>query len=226
VSRHLRLSLAIALVLLAAFLGYYLTRSHTGRNVREATQPPAAEKASPGATAIGESTIRHSPGGRTAWQVKLDDLQLESGGGSVAAKRVREALIYNESGKPMVRLTAQRVSGNTRSRNLEVAGSVRAVSPEGAVFDSELVRWVQDQQKLVCPGRVTMRNKDTVIGANSCDFFVTQDLVKCPTKVQMVVGNNTLVGFGLNYNIKSEDFSLQRVQAIFSPEAARKAIGR
>ena len=225
-SKHLRLSLAVALALLAAVVGYWLTGQYVGEGSRDANGQAIAPPTSPGAAVISETTVRHSPGGRTAWQVKLDKIELRSGGGSVAAQGVREALIYDKSGKPMVRLTADRVTGNTRSRDLEVTGNVRAVSPEGAVFDTSTIKWVQDEQKLVCPRQVTMRNKDTVIRANSCEFYVAQNLVKSAAKVQMTVGNNTLIGKGLTYNVKSEDFSLQRVQAIFHPETVRETLGR
>jgi len=226
VSKHLRLSLAVALALLAAVVGYWLTARYVGEGSRDASGQAAAPATSPGAAVISDSTLRHSPGGRTAWQVKLDKIELRSGGGSVAAQGVREALIYDKSGKPMVRLTADRVTGNTRSRDLEVTGKVRAVSPEGAVFDTGIIKWVQDEQKLVCPGPVTMRNKDTVIRANSCDFYVAQNLVKSAAKVQMSVANNTLIGRGLTYDVKSDDFSLQRVQGIFNPETVRETLGR
>lgn len=222
-SKPLRVSLAIALALLAASLGYWLTQKHTAS---ETTEEAATSPADPGAAIISESTIRHSPGGRTAWQVRIDQMQLESGATSVAAQGVREALIYDPSGKPMIRMTADKVSGNTRSRDLEVTGNVRAVSPDGAVFDTNTIKWVQTDQKLACPGLVTMRNQDTVVRANACDFYVSQDLVKAAGKVQMTVGSNTLLGTGLTYNTKTQDFALGRVQAIFNPETVRDSLAR
>ncbi len=224
-SKHLRLSVAVGLALLAAVVGYWLTVRYVGESPQKASEEAAAAGA-PGAAVISETTVRHSPGGRTAWQVKLDQIQMQSGGGSVAAQGVSEALIYDKTGKPMVRLTADRVTGNTSSRDLEVSGNVRAVSPEGAVFDTGTVKWVQKDQKLVCPTQVTMRNQDTVVRANSCDFYVAQDLVKSAAKVQMSVGNNTLIGKGLTYNVKSEDFRMQQVQAIFNPETVGETLGR
>ncbi len=222
-SKRIRLSLAIVLALVAAVVGYWLThRFANSAPIEEAASPPD----DPGVAVINESTIRHSPGGRTAWQVRIDQMRLESGATSVAAQGVREALIYDPSGKPMIRMTADKVSGNTRSRDLEVTGNVRAVSPDGAVFDTNTIKWVQTDQKLACPGLVTMRNQDTVVRANACDFYVSQDLVKAAGKVQMTVGSNTLLGTGLTYNTKTQDFALGRVQAIFNLETVRDSLAR
>lgn len=207
-------------------MGYWLTGRYAGRQVSDEGAQESAPVADPGAAIISESTIRHSPGGRTAWQVRIDQIQLQSGAASVAAQGVREALIYDPAGKPMIRMTADKVSGNTRSRDLEVTGNVRAVSPDGAVFDTNTMKWVQNDQKLVCPGLVTMRNQETVVRANACEFYLTQDLVKAAGKVQMTVGNNTLIGTGLTYNTKTEDFTLNRVQGTFNPETVRESLAR
>lgn len=224
-----RLIIAIIIALVAATVGYWFMQT---RNSARDVVPSASEAAVPeasvpaGTATIGESTIRHSPGGRTAWKVKLDNIQLQTGGSSVAAKNVREALIYNNKGKPMVRVTANTMSGNTRTRDLEVNGNVRIVSPEGTVFDTQIIRWIQDQEKIVCPETVIMRTKDAAVTARSAEFYVAQDLVKSVDKVQMTVGNNSITGIGLTYNIKSEDFSLKTVQGVLNPASVRENLRR
>ena len=78
-----------------------------------------------------------------------------------------------------------------------------------------------------CPQEVTMRNKDTIVKATTCDFYISQELIKSPGQVTMKVGNNTLIGRGLTYDMKSEDFSmLGGVQAIFNPETVRDSLTR
>jgi LPS export ABC transporter protein LptC len=226
VSKQLGLGIALVLALLAGGLGYWLTANRGRDDGQEASSQVAGETTSPGQAMIEETTIKHSPGGRTAWRVLLEGVTLKSGGGSIAAQAVREAVIYDNTGKPMVRVTAQSISGNTKKRDLQVEGNVRAVSPEGAVFDTSIVKWVQDEQKLVCPSTVTMRDRDTVVRANSIDFYVNQDLVTSSSKVQMSVANNTLVGDNLRYNVKTQDFSLKAVQAVFDAEKAREELSR
>ncbi len=223
-----RLVIAIITALIAGGLGYWLVQTRSSVPDASTSPGPEASTASgPAGTAtIGESTIRHSPGGRLAWKVKLDNIRLQSGGASVAAQGVREALIYDGKGKPLVRMTANTMSGNTRTRDLEVKGNVRVVSPEGAVFDTQVVRWVQAQKKIVCPETVTMRNKDTAVTALSAEFHVAQDLVKTTSKVQMTVGNNSVTGQGLTYNIKTEDFTLSSVQGVLNPETIRGNLRR
>ena len=226
VSKQLGLGIALVLALLAGVLGYWLTANRGGEDGQEEVSQVAGETASPGQAMIEETTVKHSPGGRTAWRVTLEGVTLRSGGGSIAAQAVREAVIYDNTGKPMVRVTAQSINGNTQKRDLQVEGNVRAVSPEGAVFDTSIVKWVEDEQKLVCPSSVTMRDRDTVVRANSIDFHVNQDLVKSASKVQMTVGSNTLVGTNLIYNVKTQDFSLKAVQAVFDAEKVREELNR
>ena len=228
-NRTVRLVIAVGIALAAAAASYLLVARYLGRDQQQSagTQPGDDRVSSPGAATIGDSTVTYSPGGRTAWKVKLDQIKLQSGGQSIAATGLREAIIYNESGKPLVRLTAQRIDGNTRTKDLQVSGSVRAVTPEGAVLDTETVKWVAAEEKLQSPGQMTMRAKDTVFTAASCDFYVGQNLVKCPGKVTMQVGNNTLIGKGLTYNMKTEDFSVVGgVQAIFNPDTVRESLSR
>ena len=224
-----RLVIAGCIAIAAAAAAYLLVSRYVHREPGQVAVTPTGDDrdAAPGTAVIGEATVTHSPGGRPAWKVKLDQIKLQSGGQSVAAEGVREALIYGESGKPMVRLTAQRIDGNTNTRDLQVSGTVRAVTPEGAVLDTETVKWVAAEEKLQAPGQMTMRSRDTVFTATSCDFFVAQNVVKCPGRVTMKVGNNTLIGRGLTYNMKTEDFSMVGgVQAIFNPETVRDALSR
>lgn len=161
-----------------------------------------------------------------AWKVKLENLQLESGAGAVAAEEVKEAILYDKSGRPVIRLTAREVSGNTRSRNLQLSGNVRAVSPEGAIFNSEQITWQQGEMKLISPGPVTMRSQNTVIHARSCEFFVEDNIVRSQSKVNMTIGRSSFTGTELKYSVETDDFRLRGVSGMFYPEELREEVQR
>ena len=172
---------------------------------------------------IKRPSLKHTEGGRLAWQVRLKELRVAAGGQAVAAAGMREALIYDKTGAPVIRLVAQSARGNTSDRNLEVSGDVRAVSQKGALINTEQIRWLEQERRLYCPGKVVMRSANAAVTTTGLSFFVDADLVKCPNPVRMYSGTNKLIGRQLVYNVKTQAFEMKNVQAVFNPEAARRA---
>lgn len=192
--------------------------------------PPPTASTAPGLprreVTITRPTIRRNEGGRLAWQVRLKELQVAAGGQAVAAVGMREALIYDKSGAPMIRLVARQARGNTSDRNLEVSGDVRAVSQKGALITTEQVRWLEKERKLVCPGKVVLRSRNAAVTTTGLTYFVDSDIVKCPNPVRMYSGENKLIGRQLVYNIQTQAFEMSNIQAVFNPQTARRAAGQ
>ncbi|MEN6642247.1 MAG: LPS export ABC transporter periplasmic protein LptC [Armatimonadia bacterium] len=170
---------------------------------------------------IRRPSLKHTEGGRLAWQVRLRELKVAAGGQAVAAAGMREALIYDQTGAPVIRLAAREARGNTSERNLEVSGDVRAVSAQGAIITTDKVRWLEQERRLLCPGKVTMRSRNVAVTTNGLNYFVDADTIKCPNPVRMYSGQNKLIGRQLVYNVKTEAFEMKNVQAIFNPEQAK-----
>lgn len=218
----------IIVVGLAALLvvGWLVWRPRLATSPPASTQrprPPAATPAAPREeVAIKSPTLKHSEGGRLAWQVRLRELKVSAGGAAVAAAGMREALIYDQNGAPVIRLTADRARGNTSERNLEVFGNVRAVSQKGALITTEKVRWIEGDRKLHCPGKVVLRNRDMALTTVGLVYWVDKDLIKCPGLVRMYSGTNKLMGRELEYNVATEGYTLRRVQAVFNPDEMRQ----
>ncbi|MEN6303465.1 MAG: LPS export ABC transporter periplasmic protein LptC [Armatimonadia bacterium] len=170
---------------------------------------------------IRRPSLKHTEGGRLAWQVRLRELKVAAGGQAVAAAGMREALIYDQTGAPVIRLAAREARGNTSERNLEVSGDVRAVSAQGAIITTDKIRWLEQERRLSCPGKVTMRSRNVAVTTNGLNYFVDADTIKCPNPVRMYSGQNKLIGRQLVYNVKTEAFEMKNVQAIFNPEQAK-----
>lgn len=168
-------------------------------------------------------SLKHTEGGRLAWQVRLKELRVAAGGQAIAAAGMREALIYDKTGAPVIRLVAHKARGNTSDRNLEVSGDVRAVSQKGALINTELIRWLEQERRLYCPGKVTMRSANAAVTTTGLSFYVDADLVKCPNPVRMYSGTNKLIGRQLVYNIKTQAFEMKNVQAVFNPDTVRRS---
>jgi lipopolysaccharide assembly outer membrane protein LptD (OstA) len=171
---------------------------------------------------IQSPTLKHTEGGRLAWQVQLTELKLSAGGQAMAAAGMREALIYDKNGVPTIRLTAQTARGNTSDRNLEVAGDVRAVSQRGVLITTAQIRWIEKERRLYCPQQVVFRSKSAAVTTTGLSYYVDQNLVKAPGIVRMYSGDNKLVGRELVYNVSTEGFEMKNVQAVFNPAAARQ----
>lgn len=222
--------LALSLACLAAFVGvswWQYLRSHPAAETVQAgtASPPVAQNAGRPReeVIIKRPSLKHTEGGRLAWQVRLKELKVAAGGQAVAAAGMREALIYDKTGAPMIRLAAQQARGNTSDRNLEVSGDVRAVSQKGALITTDKIRWLEQERKLYCPGKVVLRSNNAAVTTTGLTYFVDADLIKCPNPVRMYSGVNKLIGRQLVYNIKTQGFEMKNVQAVFNPEAARKA---
>lgn len=172
---------------------------------------------------ITRPSLKHTEGGRLAWQVRLKELKVAAGGQAIAAAGMREALIYDKTGAPMLRLAAQQARGNTSDRNLEVSGDVRAVSQKGALITTDQVRWLEQERKLYCPGKVVLRSKNAAVTTTGLTYFVDSDLVKCANPVRLYSGVNKLIGRQLVYNLTTQAFEMKNVQAVFDPRAARAA---
>ncbi len=191
--------------------------------VRRTPSPSVpSESQQPGGTVkVSQPVVSHAEKGALAWQLQLREMNISAGGRTVAAQGLREGLIYDSEGKPIVRVTADRISGDTTTRNFSVTGNVTVTTPKGVVFSTDTVKWIQDEGKLECPGLVTMRSKQMTVTTTGLEFYVNQDLVKCPNFIKMVNGENTLVGRNLRYNIKTASFELESVQALFNAEQVR-----
>ncbi len=183
--------------------------------------PPPPEQAG---VVVERPVIKHTEEGQLAWQIRLKQMHISHGGQNIEARGVQEALIYGAEGKPILRVTALRVIGNTTQRDFEVAGNVQVVSYRGAVINTDKVQWNQAQQQIACPGEVTLRSREAVVITTGLSYDVNQDTVDCPNRVTMYVGDNKLTGQPLQYNVQTGDFSLQSVQMVFDAEEAKQKL--
>jgi lipopolysaccharide export system protein LptA len=182
------------------------------------TTPPGPATPAPrrAEVTIKRPVIRHTEGGRLAWQVRLKELQVSAGAEAVAAAGM-QGVIHDKTGLPAIRLTAQQAQGNTANGNLEVSGDVRATSPKGALITTDRVRWLEQERRLYCPGLVTMRTRNAALTTSGLSYFVDSDTVKAPALVRVYSGRNKLIGRQLVYDVRTEAFQMKKVQAVFNP---------
>jgi len=219
-----RTRIIVGLILLAVSAGlggWVVWRWRTGAK-------PAAESDTHGAAeslvSIKGSVLQHSQRGRLNWSLAVEDMELSAGGRTVSATGLKDGLIYDASGRPVLRLTASRAKYNTVRKDFELTGEVKAVSHKGAVITTDKVQWLPKEQTLRCPDKVTMRAEDITITADHLDLMVAADMVKCTDRVRLKMGENRLTGRNLSYNLNTKDFTLDGVQAVFAPETVKEKL--
>jgi len=187
---------------------------------------PAGEGREPGAAplSVKGTVLEHSEKGRVNWSLAVEEIELSGGGRTVAAKGLKDGLVYDNTGRPVLRLTAARASYNTVRKDFELTGEVKAVSHKGAVIATEKVQWLPQEQTLRCPGEVTMRAEDVTITADHLDLLVATEMVRCTDRVRVKMGEDRLTGRDLSYNLNTRDFTLDGVQAVFAPETVREKL--
>jgi len=175
---------------------------------------------------LRESMIQHGGAGTAGWRLLVDRMDISGGGGAVSATGLREGLVYDAQGRPVLRISAQRAVYNTARKDFEVSGGVKVVSHQGAIITTERVVWLPEQQTLRCPTAVTLRAEGLTLVTDSLDLIVPQDLVRSSAQVRLRTQHGRLTGRNLTYNLKTRDYTLDGVQAVFTVEEAREELER
>jgi len=173
---------------------------------------------------IRRPVLKHTEEGQLAWQIRLKEIQIKHGAGQLSAEGIQEALIYGSSGEPLVRVTAQRVTGSTTGRDFEVTGHVTVVSYQGVVITTNKVHWKQAQGTIFCPGQVTARAREAMFSTRGATYDINQNLIQAPNQVNLYSGENKIIGKSLTYNLDTGNFTMDAVQMIFKAEEARELL--
>jgi hypothetical protein len=220
-SPRLRQLIGLACAALAfaggAYLAHYLRHRAPG---------PEGGPGGPPLVSIQRPVLKHSEGDKLAWQIRLKQIDITQGQGQVSAEGIQEALIYNSSGAPLVRVTAQKVVGSTGGRDFSVTGTVTVVSYQGLVISTDTVAWNQPTGKIVCPSTVTARSKDALFSTTGLTYDLNAAQIMAPNQVNLYAGENKILGRGLNYNVSNGNFSLDSVQMIFNAEEAQRMLNK
>ncbi|MFP4248752.1 MAG: LPS export ABC transporter periplasmic protein LptC [Armatimonadota bacterium] len=177
------------------------------------------------AVSIRESVVEHSRGGRPAWKLNIEEIEVSGGGRAVAASDLREGLIYDED-KPVVRISAGKATYETSDRSFEVTGGVRVVSHRGAIITTESVEWLPETQTLHCPGEVTMRTEGATVRTENLDVVVPEDVARTQSRVQVRTEHGQLSGRNLVYDLQTHAYTIDSIQAVFTVDDAREELGR
>ena len=213
----------LAAVVIAAAVGLMLVTTWPQRPPPAQAPPLPEAEQQPGLT-ITRPVLKHMEEGQLAWQAQLRELRFAHGGQMIEAKGLEEAIIYSKAGAPLLRVTADKISGHTGRRDFEVTDNVRVVSYRAAIITTSKVSWHQKEQLIKCPEEVTLKSRTAIFTTTALDYFVAKDLIKSPGPVRMYSGENLFVGQNLEYNVATGDFQLQQGHAVFHAQEAKEKL--
>ena len=219
-----RKAIAIVLIAAAAAAAVVLAVQWVTRE-EPAAEPPEGRSPGKPAVSIRESVVEHSRGGKPSWQLNIEQIEISGGGRSVAASDLREGLIYDQ-GKPVVRISAGKATYQTTDKSFEVTGGVKVVSHQGAIITTSKVQWLPETQILHCPGEVTMRAEGATVRAENLDVVVPEDVARTQSRVQVRTEHGQLSGRNLVYNLETQAYTLDSIEAVFTGDDAREELGR
>ena len=219
-ARKTRVMIGVSLLVLA--LGGGLAASLHFRRPAPAAAP-GDQQTNP-VVSIERPVIKHTEGDKLAWQIRLKEIQITHGTGLLSAQGIQEALIYNSSGAPMVRVTAEKVTGVAGGSDFSVTGKVTVVSYQGVVLSTDTVQWKQALGKILAPGQVTARTRDAMFNTTGLTYDLNQRSIAAPGTVSLYSGQNKLVGKALDYNVSTGDFKLDGTQIIFNAEEEKRLL--
>lgn len=224
--RSLRARRLVALALLVLAIGAGVWALLTRVRQPGAAGDAAGREAGQPLVSLRESVIQHGGGGAGGWRLLVERMDLGGGGRSVSATGLREGLIYDAQGRPVLRISAGRAVYNTGRRDFEVSGGVKVVSHQGAIITTERVMWLPDQQILRCPSAVTLRAEGLTLTTDALDLHVPDEIVKSSAQVRLRTAHGRLTGRNLTYNLKTGDYTMDGIQAVFTVEEARRDLER
>ncbi len=216
----------VGVMVLAVAIGAGIwTLSTRSRDPQTAPEPPSRSAGDP-LVSLRESVIQHGGNGTAGWKLLVERMNIAGGGRTVAASGLREGLIYDAQGKPVLRISATNATYNTTRKDFEVSGGVKVVSHQGAIITTERVLWLPEEQILRCPSAVTLRSEGMTLTTDALDLHVPSDVVKSTSQVRLRTEHGRLTGRNLTYNLKTRDYTLQGIQAIFTVDEAREELDR
>jgi hypothetical protein len=190
---------------------------------RQGAQQAADQSTSP-VVSLERPVVKHTEGGQLAWQIRLKQVDITHGSGLLAAEGIQEALIYGQNGAPLVRVTAEKVTGTAGGSDFQVTGKVTVVSYQGLVLNTDTVKWSQSAGKIVCPAQITARTREALFSTTGLTYDLNTSAVSAPGTVSLYSGQNKILGKSLTYNVKNGDFSVNNAQMVFEPQEAQRLL--
>ncbi|HIE52932.1 MAG TPA: hypothetical protein EYP85_14365 [Armatimonadetes bacterium] len=200
---------------LAALLLYVWWAARQEPQVADMSSPPQLTTLAPAAVYYDYTEIIRDRSDRIVWKLHARKLVLLKDGSCEVYGLERGEYFQEE--EVLATIQADYARYNDRTKNILVQGNISIVSPRGLVFETDELRWLDREQKLVCPAlkraRYTPPQKEgtpipVVFETRRLYFFVNESRLECPDPVRLTQVPNLVTGRQAAVDLKSGVFTI------------------
>ncbi len=185
---------------------YWWQRQLPDRDVREVVAPVPKPPAAPQVIAEDvELKIRSQ--GKLLWQLTIEKGRVPTDGSTIWVTGLKRG-VYFRDGKPYLTVTAGQLQYNPTSENIVVSGDINLRSEDGLSLSTSQMRWHKDLRRIICPGAVRMKVKDTSITTQKVFLYPDEKKLVCPQAVNVTSPNAQLRSDKLAANLQTEEFEM------------------
>ncbi len=182
-SRNIRYALAFVVVaaMIAILAAIFLNGSTTA--------PPeqAPRQTSPSVDlALRDARFTEVRNGSTVWTIVAERAEYSKEGEVANLSGIR-MLFVKRPGAGDIRVTAEKGTYATKSRNVTLRGKVHMTTESGIVFDTETLDYLAASSRFVTDDRVAFRQQRMTLAAQGMDFDVNGQLVRFHRAVDAIV---------------------------------------
>ncbi|MEN6412067.1 MAG: LPS export ABC transporter periplasmic protein LptC [Veillonellales bacterium] len=166
--------LAIVCVVLFLAGGIYYFIKEEPLNSPSAGQEAKGDPAST-ATFVNSLLIEEENGKRI-WELTADSIEMEPN--TKQATLMNLAGIFYQDNGGTIHITAPWATMDTKTKNIVLTGSVRAVASDGTELNAREARWDGQTRCFYADGDVTVTRDDTIISGNQLESDVDLEKIK------------------------------------------------
>lgn len=175
------LLIACLVVLLAGGMYYFLKE--------EAPAPPQTQETGTNTAAnamfVGNSIVEEQNGKRI-WELSAEKIEVEPNTNKLKLTNIK-GIFYKDDGGT-IEVTAPEAIMDTKTRDVVMTGSVKAVSSDGATFTAREARWAGQDRRFFGSGDVRLTRDDTVITGDRIESDANMAKVRVEGNAHVVKG--------------------------------------
>ncbi len=182
-SKNTYRAIACTLLIIAGGL-YYFNREETP------PPPPAQEEQDNTAANVtfAGSSIVEQLNGKKQWELSAETVQVNP--------NTKKALLFNFKGTlyrldgSKIDLVGRQAEYDTKTKDINMSGDIKATSSDGAVFTADKGRWAGGERRFYGSGGITLTREDTVVTGDRIESDENLEKVKVSGNARVLKGGN------------------------------------
>jgi len=176
-------AIACTLLIIAGGLYYF--------NKEETPPPPQTQTEQDSAAAsvtFAGSTIVEQQNGKKQWELTAETIQVNPGTKKAQLFNFK-ATLYRQDGSK-IDLVGRQAEYDTKTKDIDMSGDVKATSSDGAVFTAAKSRWSNGERRFYGSGGITLTREDAVVTGERIESDEHLEKVKVSGNARVLKGGN------------------------------------